>query len=179
MEKGLPFLLLILLFICSVPLKATYAVADTLQPQKTLLQLKEKHLTIDTLIATGHLAKCKKLNKQQLAALSIKQLDKSFDPELQYRLIDTLHQGKEHYILLVGQWYDFENKAWVASYAAPNKLIDFRQVFYDNAEGFRSVETIIKNNTLTITTYNEYEKGAAKKKTEKYSFDAAYRLQKL
>lgn len=179
MKKQLPLLLLILLFIFSVSLKASHPINDTLQPQKTVLPLKEKHLTAETLIATGHLEKCKKLSKQQLATLSVKQMDKSFDPELQYRLIDTLYQGKDHYILLLGQWYDFENKAWVASYAASNKLIDFRQVFYDNGEGFLSVETVIKNNTLSITTYNEYEEGAAKKKIEKFGFDAAYRLRKL
>lgn len=179
MKKQLPLLLLMLLFIFTVSLKASNPFTDTLQPQKTLLPLKERALTTETLIATGYLEKCKKLNKQQLAMLSVNEMDQSFDPDLQYRLIDTLYQGKDHYVLLLGQWYDFENKAWVASYAAPNKLIDYRQVFYDNGEGFLSVETVIKNNMLTITTHNEYEEGAAKKKVEKYSFGTTYKLQKL
>ena len=152
--------------------------ADTTQPTARLPQLKNKSLTAETLIATGSMAGSKKLTPKQLAALSLKRMDHTFDPQLQYRLMDTLYSGNGHYILLLGQWYDFENKAWIASYAAPAKLIDCRQVFYDNAEGFLSVETQIRNNIITITTYNEYEEGA-RKKVEKFRFGTNYKLQRL
>lgn len=161
--------------ICQSAAAHTIDTDTTLQPPR----LKEKSLTAETLIASGHMANSKRLSAQQLAALSVKKMDKSFDPQLQYKLIDTLYKSNSHFIVLIGQWYDFENKAWVASYTAPGKLIDFKQVFYDNAEGFLSVETSIQQNIVTITTINEYEEKGAQKKTERYRFGANYKLQKL
>ncbi|MGV3657379.1 MAG: hypothetical protein ACO1NX_05475 [Chitinophagaceae bacterium] len=170
--------LLSLLLLAAISYNAaasTFTTDTTLQPPR----LKEKSLTAETLIASGDMARGKKLNAQQLSALSVKKMDKGFDPQLQYKLIDTLYKSSSHFIVLIGQWYDFENKAWVASYTAPGKLVDFKQVFYDNAEGFLSVETEIKNNIITITTINEYEEGGKQKKTEKFRFGANYKLQKL
>lgn len=152
---------------------------DTLMPVKNGPQLKPKSLTAETLIASGAMAGSLVLDGKQLAALSLKTIDKGFAPTLRYHLIDTLYKSNGHYILLLGQWYDYENKAWVASYAAPHQLIDFKLVFYDNAEGFLSVETEIKDNLLTITTLNEYEEGAAKKKVEKLKFGTQFKLHKL
>ncbi len=170
--------LLSLLLLAAISYNAgagTIAADTSLQPPR----LKEKSLTAETLIASGDMARGKKLNAQQLSALSVKKMDRGFDPQLQYKLIDTLYKSSSHFIVLIGQWYDFENKAWVASYTAPGKLVDFKQVFYDNAEGFLSVETEIKNNIITITTINEYEEGGKQKKTEKFRFGANYKLQKL
>ena len=179
MKEGFPFVLLIILFAFSVTIKANGITTDTLQPRKAAPQLKEKSITTETLIASGKMAGSRRLKGQQLTALSLKTMDGGFAPELQYHLVDTLYQGGGHYILLLGQWYDFENKAWIASYAWPHKLVDFKQVFYDNAEGFLSMETIIKANVLTITTLNDFEEGAAKKKVEKYRFTPGFKLQKL
>ena len=173
MKRLLFFFLLAL--VCNNAGANTFAADTTLQPPR----LKEKSLTAETLIASGNMARSTKLYAQQLSALSVKKMDKGFDPQLQYKLIDTLHKSGSHFIVLIGQWYDFENKAWVASYAAPGKLIDFKQVFYDNAEGFLSVETEIRKNIITITTINEYEEGGKQKKTEKFRFGANYKLQKL
>lgn len=165
------FFLLTTILVCHF---TALAMPDTTQPQ-----LKNKILTTETLIASGHMARCKKLGAQQLSALSVKQLDKGFDPQLQYKLVDTLYKSKTHMVVLIGQWYDFENRAWLASYAAPNKLIDYRLVFYDNAEGFLSVETTIKQNIITITTINEFEEEGAQKKKETFRFGANFKLQKL
>ena len=170
MKRRLFFLLTILLVF---GFSAT-AMRDTTQPK-----LKEKVVTAETLIASGNMAKSKKLNTQQLSALSVKKMDKGFDAHLQYKLIDTLYKNNSHYILLLGQWYDYENKAWIAAYAAPHQLIDYKLVFYDNAEGFLSVETAIKQNIITITTINEYEAAGAQKKKEQFRFGANYKLQKL
>jgi hypothetical protein len=71
-----------------------------------------------------------------------------------------------------------ENIVWIASYGTGKKLIDYKQVYYDNAEGFLLVETIIKNNITSITTTNEYEEGK-KVKTEGYRFAPSYKLQKV
>lgn len=177
MKKEPPLLLLVICLAACMAVGAT--TTDTTQPKPLLPQLKEKKLTVETLIANGSMVSSKKLNRQQLMSLSLKAIDKGFAPTLQYHLIDTLYRGNGHYILLLGQWYDFENKAWVASYATPHRLIDFRQVFYDNAEGFLSVETQIKDNTISITTLNDYETGAAKRKTERLKFGTNYKLQKL
>ena len=170
--------LLSLLLLAAISYNAgarTFAADTTLQPPR----LKEKSLTAETLIASGDMARGKKLSAQQLSALSVKKMDRGFDPQLQYKLIDTLYKSSSHFIVLIGQWYDFENKAWVASYTAPGKLVDFKQVFYDNAEGFLSVETEIKNNIITITTINEFEEEGKQKKTERFRFGANYKLQKL
>ena len=161
--------------ICQSAAAHTIVTDTTLQPPR----LKEKSLTAETLIASGNMANSKRLSAQQLAALSVKKMDKSFDPKLHYKLIDTLYKSKTHSVLLIGQWYDFENKVWVASYTAPGKLIDFKQVFYDNAEGFLSVETTIQKNIITITTINEYEEEGAQKKKETFRFAPNFKLQKL
>ena len=169
------FFLLLSAAICHSAAAHTMATDTTLQPPR----LKEKSLTAETLIASGHMANSKRLSAQQLAALSVKKMDKSFDPKLHYKLIDTLYKSKTHMVVLIGQWYDFENKAWIASYAAPNKLIDYKLVFYDNAEGFLSVETSIKQNIITITTIKEFEEEGTQKKKETFRLGANFKLQKL
>ena len=183
MTRQLLLLVVVSTLFCIPPSAAyqqlTTKTADTLLPVKKGPQLKPKSLTAETLIASGTMARSKLLNQNQLAALSLKTMDKGFAPTLRYHLIDTLYKDNSYYILLLGQWYDYENKAWVASYAAPHQLIDFKQVFYDNAEGFLSVETEIKNNLLTITTFNEYEEGATKKRVEKLKFGTQFKLHKL
>ncbi len=150
---------------------AAQARPDSLPPR-----LHNATLSAETLIATGLMAHSHLLTQQQLIDLSLSRIDKGFDADYRYHLIDTLYQNKDYYILLLGQWFDFENRAWIASYAFPHQLLAFKQVFYDNAEGFLSIETRIKDNLITITTQNEYENGAARQKTEKYRFTADYKL---
>ncbi len=153
--------------------------SDTLKPTLKNPVLKNKILNIETLINRGALAKSKKLNKQQIPVLSILQMNKDDHPDIVYQLVDTLHKSGSGIILLIGQEYESENKAWIASYGPDKKLISFKQVYYDNAEGFLNVESIIKNNVITITTINDFEGEGAKTKIEKFRIDSVYKIQKL
>ena len=86
-----------------------------------------------------------------------------------YHVIDTLLLDQSIKVLLIGREYESENYTWITIYDGNNKLLDHKTVYYDNAEGFLAVETVIKNNQLIITTFNEYaEQEKDKKITEVY-----------
>ncbi|MFN2440140.1 MAG: hypothetical protein ABR503_13135 [Chitinophagaceae bacterium] len=84
---------------------------DTIKPVIKNPILKNKTLNSETLIASGYLAKSKKINKQQIAALSILQMNKDDHSNIIYHLIDTFHKSASGSILLIGQEYESENKA--------------------------------------------------------------------
>ena len=150
-----------------VPLKAT---------------LKETVLNEKTLITGKRLYNAPKIDDDKFKLLSIKLIDSSGNDDngFKYHIIDTLFTGAVTKILLIGREYESENAAWIAVYDHNNKLLDHKTVYYDNAEGFMSIETIIKNNQLSITTYNEYaEKEKDKKTTALYQLNENNKIVKL
>jgi len=131
--------------------------------------LKETLLNEKTVIANKRLAAAPAMNTETCKTLSVKVIDSTATSEshFNYKILDTLFAGPTVKILLIGREYESENIIWMAVYDLQNKLLDHRTVYYDNAEGFMSVETIIKNDQLNITTYNEYaEQENEKKRTE-------------
>ncbi len=111
---------------------------------------------------------------------SIKKIDSSAGDEngFIYHIVDTLFLKQGLIVLLIGREYISENIIWLAVYNEEHQLIDRKQVYYDNAEGFLSVETTIKNNELTINTKNDFDEGN-KNTTEKYWLTGAGKIIKL
>ncbi|MEP7164535.1 MAG: hypothetical protein ABI741_07570 [Ferruginibacter sp.] len=133
--------------------------------------LKEIVLNEKTVITGKRLIASKKIDAALYRSLSIKMIDSTAGDEngFSYHVVDTLLSAHGIKVLLIGRAYESENFIWIVIYDNQNKLLDHKTVYYDNAEGFLAVETIIKNNKLTITTFNEYaETEKEKKKTEVY-----------
>ena len=135
--------------------------------------LNEKYLITGKL-----LSKSRKLKKEELASFSLSKIDEVYSPGYIYKLIDTLFHSKGHLVILLGRGSENENIVWLASYGEGKKLIDYKQVYYDNSEGFLLVETVIRNNIASITTSNEYEE-SKKVITERYRLATSYKLQKV
>lgn len=136
--------------------------------------LKDVQLNEKTVILEKKLYNSEKISTDAFRSLSLGIIDSTSGDEngFKYHIIDTLFSGPNVKVLVIGREYESENYAWVAVYDSNNKLIDFKTVYYDNAEGFMSVETGIKNNLLSITTYNEYaEKEKDKKVTAVFRID--------
>lgn len=146
--------------------------AITVAPVKPML--KDVQLNEKTVILEKKLYNSEKISTDAFRSLSLGIIDSTSGDEngFKYHIIDTLFSGPNVKVLVIGREYESENYAWVAVYDSNNKLIDFKTVYYDNAEGFMSVETGIKNNLLSITTYNEYaEKEKDKKVTAVFRID--------
>lgn len=140
--------------------------------------LKNFVLNEKKLISGALIAKSKELTKAQLVSFALNKMDEVYSPGNVYRLIDTLHRSAGNFIVLLGRVSENENIVWMASYNAGKKLVDFKQVYYDNAEGFLLVETVIKNNIVSITTTNDYE-DSNNVKSEHYRFNNECKLEKV
>ncbi len=120
--------------------------------------LKDAVLNEKNLISNHRLTKSVMIDAGQYKLLSVKAIDSTAaESNFKYHIIDSLFSGAGHTILLIGREYDTENIVWIAAYDDQHKLIDRRQVYYDNAEGFLSIETTIKNNKLIIHTRNDFD----------------------
>ena len=144
--------------------------------------LKEIVLNERAVITGNRLSASKKMDGEVYKLLSVKMIDSTAGDEtgFRYHIIDTLLSDHGIKVLLIGREYESENFIWITVYDDQNKLLDHRTVYYDNAEGFLSIETIIKNNQLGITTFNEYaEQEKGKKTTAVYHLDENNRFVKL
>ena len=146
------------------------------------IMLKETVLNEKNVITRKKLPASKKIDSEGYKLLSIKMIDSTATDEngFSYHIVDTLSLNKDIKVLLIGRAYESENFIWITIYDKQNKLLDHKTVYYDNAEGFLSVETIIKDNQLTITTFNEYaEQEKDKKITQVYHLNKNNRVVKL
>jgi len=126
------------------------------------------------------------LNKKNISALdrslqkkySIRKLDSLESDGFKYFIYDTLYSGKETTVLLISRKWPEENIVWLVIYDAAMNLMDQKQVYYDNSEGYLAIETSISNNQVKITTDNIYEESANTKKTVTWFIDANNKLVK-
>jgi hypothetical protein len=185
----LPVVLITALFSCSQPAEketpsnTTVVVKDTAKPVPTPapvppITLKAHKLDGITLVQKGLLRKGKLLSTEAQRAMHIERLDQMPAPEFRYRLIDTLYNGPQGHVLLIGREYDNENKAWLVVYDPSGSITGQQDVYYDNAEGFMAITSVIKDKTITITTLNDFaEKEQDKKKVAIYTIDDSGKLQ--
>jgi len=146
-------------------------------PKEIPVSLKNIVLNEKRVIQGKILTASQKADKELYQVLSIKAIDSTAadGTAFKYHIVDTLFSKPGLKILLIGREYDSENYIWLAIYNDQNTLIEHKTVYYDNAEGFLSVESVIKNNEIAITTYNEFEEGG-KKTTEKFQVDGNDKL---
>lgn len=132
------------------------------------VELKPYTLNETSLFTKAAMTKARKLSKEEYNTLSIAQID-SVPAGFTYRLLDTLYNGPRYTIVLIARDNANENIAWLCSYERPVKLLQKQEVYYDNAEGFRSVSTEIKTKTITVTLHNDFaETDEGKKVVKQY-----------
>lgn len=163
------------------PANGTVAVKDSAAPAPPpVVNLTSYRLDGTTLIQKRVLHKGKLLADDAKRSLHIAQLDQMPAPEFKYRLVDTLYAGPQCSILLIGREYDNENKVWLAIYDPSGNMTSQLDVYYDNAEGFLSITSVIKDKNITVTTLNDFEeKEQDKKKVKIYTIDDNGKLQMI
>ncbi len=145
----------------------TIAIVNKNPASSVKAKLKETVLNEKTVITGKRLSAAQKVDAAGYKSLSIKMIDSTTGDEngFRYHVVDTLLSDQKIKVLLIGREYESENFIWITIYDDHDKLLDHKTVYYDNAEGFLSVETVIKNNQLTITAFNEYAEQEKDKKT--------------
>ena len=158
----------------------TTAVTSTPVLKTEPVLLKDAVINEKTLIDKKRLAASKKISADDYKRLSIKMIDSTAADAngYSYHIIDTLCSKTGLNILLIGREYVSENIAWVAVYDGKFDLMDHLQVYYDNAEGFLLVETIIKNNQLSVNSRSEFEE-TKNNITDLYRLDENNRIVKI
>ena len=142
--------------------------------------LKDARLNEKTMVSNKILAKSHKLSGEEFASLSVRSLDSTAGSEnaFIYHLVDTLFSNNNIKVFLIGREYESENIVWIAVYNGQGKLLDHKQVYYDNAEGFLLIESSITNNQLSITTQNDFE-GEGTKKTLRYKLGPDNKIEQV
>ena len=113
-------------------------------------QLKERVINEKVIFQSNAIP----MNNTTREKLFISHIDSSGTGD--YFIIDTLARHPGVLILVIARKYPEENTAWIVSYDH-EKLSGAKKVYYDNAEGFLQVETIIKDNRIHISTQNDYD----------------------
>lgn len=152
------------------------------EPIATPAPVSLKDILIDenTMITGKKLFTSRQLNNEEIKLFSIETIDAGApEDDCAYHIVDTLFSGNEVKIFLIGRVYTEENIIWALVYDKNNKLIDNKQVYYDNSEGAMGVQSAISNNSLTIKSVNDYgETDEEKERTEVYSLNESNKFVK-
>ena len=148
------------------------SVSTTVGYTKATPHLKEMEISGNNLFTGRRIF----LSKSAQKMLSIDKIDSVETGD--YYIIDTLSfiQQPHTLILLLARKYPEENVAWIAVYHQ-DKLTDSKEVYYDNAEGFLQVGSIIKADRIHISTINEFDENNMHKK-EIFVIDENMRFRK-
>lgn len=117
-----------------------------------------KELEIDEAYFYAGIKKISALKKKEFSILKIKTIDSTFnDPLFKFFSLDTLLNTDEQKVLLIAREYENENILWLVHYTKQNQIKEKVIVYYDNIEGFLTIESKIKNNTIKITSNETFE----------------------
>lgn len=92
-----------------------------------------------------------KLTKQQWQKFGFFNIEK-FNPDFDYYITNTSKNLK-----IIDRLYDYENITWLCIVNKNNFYTDAIEIAYDNDEGFLGITSKMKNDTVIVSTYNEYE----------------------
>lgn len=67
-----------------------------------------------------------------------------------YYIMEEVDFGNSIKSYLIFEYYDSEMACWLVNYTPGYKLIDCREVYYDNAEGFHWINSVIDKSKRTI-----------------------------
>ena len=96
-----------------------------------------------------------------------------------YYLLGQPVINKEYKTCLIYEYYDSEMAVWLVNYSFQNKVIDYLQIFYDNAEGAWQTISVLNKKTQTIQL-KEYDAYAdPEMKTQEYKISLSGKIEKI
>lgn len=179
--KLLSAFLLFLVFGCKpaeeqkkpVELSKEPAVSST--PAKTISNepmIKPFSLTFTNLIENDRLNKLPILDQKQITEYAVETaIDENFANDYKYHLIDKVLDTPTRKMYLIAREYENENTVWLCLFDKNQRMLNAKEVYYDNAEGNYQVEAILKKDTLTLFM-SDVNDG---KYTEVYAFDKEFK----
>ncbi|RDB06021.1 hypothetical protein DVG78_11495 [Runella aurantiaca] len=138
-------------------------------------RMKPFALTFNDLIEKGRLNKLPILTQKEIATYFVEAIDENLNEEYKYHLLDEIVTATNARMLLIAREYDNENTVWLCLYDKNHKILNAKEVYYDNAEGNYQVEASLKNDTLTLFMEDVNEG----KYTEKYTFEKDFKIKQL
>lgn len=158
--KTYPFFLFFLLFFnsCQPSIKEENAHLSP-SSKKVDLPVNIKNIVIDSRLIHQSIKKLPHHNLSELdrIKLSIDSLDEIKATEFNYVIVDTLVKNTKWHSTLIARLYIEENIIWLANYTNENKLLSYKQVYYDNSEGSINVQSTINKNEIQIYSVNEFD----------------------
>jgi len=138
-------------------------------------RMKPFALTFNDLIEKGRLNKLPTLTQKEIATYFVEAIDENFTEEYKYHLLEEIVKATNARMLLIAREYDNENVVWLCLYDKNYKILNAKEVYYDNAEGNYQVEASLKKDTLTLFMEDVNEG----KYTEKYTFEKDFKIKQL
>jgi len=126
------------------------------------------------LIAREKLHRLNVLSNTEFKTYQIEGIDAFYDPLYKYHFVDSVCVNSNGSLILIAREYDNEHIIWLCKFDKKNKLMDTKQVFYDNAEGNFQIESKLISNILTLKT-DDVNEG---KGQEKYKITSELKLVK-
>jgi hypothetical protein len=149
--------------------------AATTAPKETIStepSIKPFSLTFTNLIESNGLNKLPTLTKDEIKEYSVETaIDENFANDYKYHLIDKVLDTPTRKMYLIAREYENENTVWLCLFDENQRMLNAKEVYYDNAEGNYQVEAILKKDTLTLFM-SDVNDG---KYTEVYSFDTDFK----
>lgn len=182
-NKVFPVFVLLLVFGCKPveeqkkPVEPSKEVAKVAPKETTIRasakpRIKPFSLTFANLIENNQLNKLPVLAKNEIENYSIgTAVDENFANDYKYHLIDKVLDTPTHKMYLIAREYENENAVWLCLFDKNQRILNTKEIYYDNAEGNYQVEAVLKKDTLTLFM-SDINDG---KYTEVYSFDKNYK----
>ncbi|MFN8343662.1 MAG: hypothetical protein U0X91_01585 [Spirosomataceae bacterium] len=152
------------------PVAAAVTVPAANQPASP--QLKPFTLTFANLIENNRLHKLPVMSQKEIASYFVEGIDEGFADDYKYHLLEEVMHTPTYKMQLIAREYENENMVWLCLFDQNHKLLEAKEVYYDNAEGNYQVEAVLKNDTLTLSM-DDINDG---KYSEVYSFDKEFKL---
>ncbi len=134
--------------------------------------IKPFSLTFSNLIENNRLNKLPVLTKNEIEEYSVETaIDENFANDYKYHLIDKVLDTPTRKMYLIAREYENENAVWLCLFDKNQRMLNAKEVYYDNAEGNYQVEAVLKKDTLTLFMA-DINDGKYK---EVYSFDKNYK----
>ena len=134
--------------------------------------IKPFSLTFSNLIENNRLNKLPVLTKNEIEEYSVETaIDENFANDYKYHLIDKVLDTPTRKMYLIAREYENENAVWLCLFDKNQRMLNAKEVYYDNAEGNYQVEAVLKKDTLTLFMA-DINDGKYK---EVYSFDKSYK----
>lgn len=152
---------LICLFLYIGFLFSAFGEEPTPSPALTLI---EKDADEPLLVGYGYIQVWDMLNrKKEIADTDLYKLEaftrlKDGQDQFSYYILEEVNWGDSFKSFLIYEDYDSESAIWLANYDEDYNLIDYLEIYYDNAEGAWTTTSKIyrKQHLIELTQYDAY-----------------------